>query len=48
MQYWLPNNLEGTCIQVHDTCHQDVSITITSDVTLIPLMGNGTVACMCD
>ena len=33
----------GSNIQVHETCHQDIMITITIDAILIPLKGNGTV-----
>ena len=34
----------GPFIQVHEIYHQDMMISITTEVTLIPLKGNGTVA----
>ena len=35
--------ITGAYMQVYETCHQDVMITITIDVILIPLKRNGTV-----
>ena len=39
-------SLWGSYIQVKEICHQDVVITITIGVILIPLGGNGSVASM--
>ena len=39
----MPYQLTRVYMQVHDTCYQDVTITFTIDVMLIPLKGNGTV-----